>query len=56
MPSLVEIDPVGDWRKRVLNLSNVFPLFRKYLPLEKGKAFHLNKLESLSPKDAFSQV
>ena len=27
-----------------------------YLPLEKGEALHLNKLESHSPKDALCQV
>ena len=27
-----------------------------YIPLEKGGAFHLNKLESLSPKDDLCQV
>ena len=44
------------WRRRSLNLANVFSLFRSYLPLEKGGAFHLNKLESPSPKDALCQV
>ena len=33
-----------------------FSLFRNYLPLEKGGALHLNKLESPSPKDALCQV
>ena len=27
-----------------------------YLPLEKGGALHLNKFESLSPKDGLCQV
>ena len=40
------------WRKRFLNLVNVFSNFRNYFPLEKGGALQLNKLESLSPKDA----
>ena len=31
-------------------------LFRNYLPLEKGRALHLNKAESSSPKDALCQV
>ena len=31
---------------------NVFLLFLNYLPLEKGGALHLNKLESPLPKDA----
>ena len=39
-----------------LNFVNVFSLFRNYLPLEKGAALHLNKLESPSPKDALCQV
>ena len=43
-------------RRRFLNFVNVFSLFRNYLPLEKGGAFHLNKLESSSPKDALCQV
>ena len=38
------------------NFVNVFSLFRNYLPLEKGGALHLNKLESPSPKDALCQV
>ena len=44
------------WRRRFLNFVNVFSLFRNYLPLKKGGALHLNKLESPSPKDASSQV
>ena len=40
------------WRKRLLNFVNVFSLFRNYLPLEKGEALHLKKLESPLPKDA----
>ena len=35
---------------------NVFLLFRKYLPLEKGVSLHLNKLESSSPKNAWCKV
>ena len=35
---------------------DVFSLFRNYLPLEKGGALHLNKLESPSPKNALCQV
>ena len=34
------------FRRRVLNFVNVFSLFREYLPLGKGGALHLNKLES----------
>ena len=43
------------WR-RFLNFVNVFFLFHNYLPLEKGGASHLNKLEYPSPKDALCQV
>ena len=39
-----------------VNFVNVYSLFRNYLPLEKGGALHLNKLESPSPKDALCQV
>ena len=41
------------WRRRFLNLVNVFSLFLNYLPFEKGGALHLNKLDS---KDALCQV
>ena len=44
------------WRRRLFNFVNVFSLFPNYLPLEKGWALHLNKLESPSPKDALCQV
>ena len=44
------------WRKRFLNLVNVFSNFRNYLPLEKGGALQLDKIESLSPEDALCQV
>ena len=44
------------WRRRFLNFVNVFSLIRNYLPLEKGGALHLNKLESPLPKDALCQV
>ena len=44
------------WRRRFLNVVNVFLLFRNYLPLEKGVALHLKKFESPSPKDALCQV
>ena len=44
------------WRKRFFNFVNVFSLFRNYLPLEKGGALHLNKLESPPPKDVLCQV
>ena len=34
----------------------LFPLFRNYLPMEKGGALHLNKVESPSSKDDWCQV
>ena len=55
LPSLVEIGAVV-LKRRFLNFVNVFSLFRNYLPLEKGGAYHLNKLESPLPKDALCQV
>ena len=47
--------PQWFWR-RFFNFINVFLLYRYYLSLEKGRALHLNKLESPSPKDALCQV
>ena len=45
------------WRKRFFDFVNKFLLFRFYFPFEnKGGALHLNKRESLSPKDALCQV
>ena len=44
LPSLVEIGPV------VLKNFFFISLFRNYLPLEKGGALHLNKVESPSSK------
>ena len=44
------------WRRRFLNFVNVFSLFRNYLPLEKGGALCLNKLESPLPKNDLYQV
>ena len=40
----------------VQNLVDKGPVFRNYLPLEKGGALHLNKRESPSPKDALCQL
>ena len=37
------------WRRRIFYLVKVFLLFLYYLPLEKDKALHLNKLESPLP-------
>ena len=46
----------GSGEEDFLILSMFFPYFCNYLPLEKGGALHLNKLESPSPKDALCQV
>ena len=46
----------AEWFWRSSNFVNVFSLFRKYLPLEKGGALHLIKLESPLPKHALCQV
>ena len=48
--------PIGSREKRFLNIFNIILLFRYYLPLEKGVAFHLKKFESLSTKNALCQV
>ena len=56
MPSLVEIGPVVLENKIFFNFVNLFLLFLNYLPLEKGGALYLNKLDSSSPKDALCQV
>ena len=37
------------WTRRILNFVNAFLLFHKNLPLGKGGALHLNKLQSLHP-------
>ena len=43
--------------KRIFfNFVNVFLVFRNYLPLKKGGALHMIKVESPSPKDALCQV
>ena len=55
VPSLEEIGPVV-LEKKIFKISQCISLFRNYLPLEKGGAFHLNKLESTSPIDALCQV
>ena len=49
MPNLVEIGNVVLQKMFFLNLVNVFSPFRNYIPLEKGGALHLNKLESWIP-------
>ena len=47
MLSLVENGSVVLEKKIFFNFVIVFSLFRNYLPLEKGRALHLNNLESL---------
>ena len=47
--SLVEIDLVV--LNKICKYFNIILLFCYYLPLEKGVALHLNKLESPSSKD-----
>ena len=44
------------FKSRFLRFINVFLLLHNYLPLEKGVALHLNKLEYPSPKDALCKV
>ena len=56
-PSLVEIGPVVVENEDFKILSMYFHYFIfNYLPLEKGRALHLNKFESPSSKDALGQV
>ena len=43
-------------RRRFFKFVNIFSLFPYYLPLEKGMALHLVKLESPIPEDALCQV
>ena len=42
--------------KKILKFVNLFSQFCNYLPLEKGRALHLNKLVSPSCKDDLCQV
>ena len=56
MQSLIEIGPVVLEKKIFLNFLNAFSLFRNYLPLEMGRALHLNKIESPSLKNALCKV
>ena len=37
--------------KMIIKFVNVFSLFRYYLPLEKDRGLHLNKVVSPLPKD-----
>ena len=48
--------PSGFGEEEFLISSMNFSLLRNYLPLEKGRAGHLNKLEYPSLKDALGQV
>ena len=54
MAGLVEIGPVVI--EKIFKFVNVFSLFRNNLPLEKGGALHLKKLESPFPKETLCQV
>ena len=56
LSNLVEIGSVVLENKFFLISSMYFLLFWNYLPLEKGRALHLNKLESPLLKDALCQV
>ena len=56
MPSLVGVSLEFLEKKKFVNFVNVFSIFGKYLPLEKGRTLHLNKLESPSAKDALFKV
>jgi hypothetical protein len=44
------------WRRRFLKNFSVFLLFCYYLPLERGNALYLNKLEFFLPKNYLCQV
>ena len=46
----------GRFKIVLLNIVNIFSLFRNSLPLERSVALHLNKLEFPSTKDALCQV
>ena len=52
---IVEIGPMV-LEKKILKFINVISLFSNYLPLEKGVALYLNKLESPSRKDTLCRV
>ena len=49
-PSLLEIATVV-LEEKILNFVNEFSLFRYYLPLEKERGLHLNKIDFPLPKD-----
>ena len=48
--------PTGSEEEDFFNFVTIFLLFRNYLPLEKSRALHLNKIESCTPKDDLCQV
>ena len=48
--------PKWSWRRRFLNFVNIFLRFRNCLPLEKGRALYLDKLEFPPSKGALSRV
>ena len=50
VPSLFEIAPVV-LGENILKFVNDLPLFRYYLPLEKERGLHLNKIDFPLPKD-----
>ena len=53
MPSLFEIDPMV-LENNILNVADVYVLFRYYLFLENGLVLNFNKCSL--PKDALRQV
>ena len=54
VPGLVEIDQLV-LEKKIWLFVNVFSQFRNYLPLEEGRALHLNKLESPHPRKIYAK-
>ena len=46
----------GSGEEKIFKFCQCIFLFCNYLPLEKGRALHLKKLESPSPKGALGQV
>ena len=57
VPSLVQLSHCrGPGEDYFFIFVNLLTLFRYYLPLEKERNLHLNKLESPLPKDALCQV
>ena len=55
VPSLFEIAPVV-LGENILKFVNDLPLFRYYLPLEKERGLHLNKIDFSLTKDALCQI